>query len=53
MRKVKKKWLYRALCAALAVTLVSGTAVMSPVIDIVGTNITANAANYTTWGTCQ
>ena len=53
MRKVKKKWLYRALCAALAVTLVSGTAVMSPIADIIGTNITANAANYTTWGTCQ
>ena len=53
MAKKKNEWLYRALCAALAVTLVSGTAVMSPVADIVGTNITANAANYTTWKTCQ
>ena len=53
MAKKKNEWLYRALCAALAVTLVSGTAVMSPIADIIGTNITANAANYTTWGTCQ
>ena len=53
MAKKKNEWLYRALCAALAVTLVSGTAVMSPIADIVGTSITANAANYTTWGTCQ
>ena len=53
MAKKKNEWLYRALCAALAVTLVSGTAVMSPVADIVGTSITANAANYTIWGTCQ
>ena len=44
MAKKKNEWLYRALCAALAVTLVSGMAVMSPVADIVGTNITANAA---------
>ncbi len=53
MAKKKNEWLYRVLCAALAVTLVSGTAVMSPIADIIGTNITANAANYTTWGTCQ
>ena len=53
MAKKKNEWLYRALCAALAVTLVSGTAVMSPIADIIGTNITANAADYTTWETCQ
>ncbi len=53
MKTSKKKWLSRALCTALAVTLTAGTAVMTPVADIVGTNITANAANYTTWGTCQ
>ena len=53
MAKKKNKWLYRALCAALAVTLVSGMAVMSPVADIVGTSITANAADYNTWDTCQ
>ena len=43
MKTSKKKWLYRALCAALVVTLTAGTAVMTPVADIVGTNITANA----------
>ncbi len=43
MTKMKKKWLYRALCGALAVTLTAGTAVMTPVADIVGTNITAHA----------
>ncbi len=53
MKTSKKKWLSRALCTALVVTLTAGTAVMTPVADIVGTNITANAANYTTWGTCQ
>ena len=42
MRKLKKKWLSRALSCALAVTL---TAVMTPVADIVGipTSITASA----------
>ena len=47
----KKKWLSRALSCALAVTLTAGTAVMTPVADIVGTNITANAAyeGYTAW----
>ena len=51
MAKMKKNWLYRALCTVLAVTLVSGTAVMTPVADIVGTNITASAAyeGYTAW----
>ena len=44
MKTSKKKWLYRALCAAMAVALVSGTAVMTPIADFVGTNITANAA---------
>ena len=44
MTKMKKKWLYRALCAALAVTLTAGTAVMTPIADIVGTNITAHAS---------
>ena len=29
MAKMKNKWLYRALCAALAVTLMSGVAVMT------------------------
>ena len=47
MTKMKKKWLSRALCGALAVALVSGTAIMSPVADIVGTNIIASAATYT------
>jgi len=51
MKTSKKKWLSRALCTALAVTLTAGTAVMTPVADIVGTNITANAAyeGYTAW----
>ena len=53
MKKMKNKWLSRALACALAVTLVSGTAVMTPVADIVGTNITANAENdysgYNEW----
>ena len=44
MKTSKKKWLYRALCAALVVTLTAGTAVMTPIADFVGTNITANAA---------
>ena len=43
MKTSKKKWLYRALCAAMAVALVSGTAVMTPIADFVGTSITANA----------
>ena len=43
MSKTKKNWLYRALCAALAVTLVSGAAVMTPVADFIGTSINANA----------
>ena len=53
MRKLKKKWLSRALACALAVALTAGTAVMTPIADIIGTNITANAAGYTTWGNCQ
>ena len=46
MAKMKNKWLSRALCGALAVALVSGTAVMSPVADFAGipTNITVAAA---------
>ncbi len=46
MRKLKKKWLFRALCGALAVALVSGTAIMSPMADFAGipTSIVANAA---------
>ena len=47
MVKFKKTWLSRALCGALAVALVSGTAIMSPVADFVGTNIIASAATYT------
>lgn len=49
MAKKKNKWLYRALCAALAVTLTAGTAVMTPVLDYVGipTGIVADAASYT------
>ena len=43
MAKIKNKWLSRALSCALAVTLMAGTAVMTPVADIVGTNITAEA----------
>ena len=43
MAKIKNKWLFRALCGALAVTL---TAVMTPVLDFAGipTSITVNAA---------
>ena len=46
MAKMKKKWLFRALCGALAVALVSGTAIMSPMADFAGipTSIVANAA---------
>ena len=44
MAKKKNEWLYRALCAALVVTLTAGTAVMTPIADIVGTNITAHAS---------
>ena len=47
MTKMKKKWLYRALCGALAVALVSGTAIMSPVADFVGTNLTVSAKTIT------
>ena len=47
MRKLKKKWLSRALCGALAVALVSGAAVMTPIADFIGTNIIASAATYT------
>ena len=43
MAKKKNEWLYRVLCAALAVTLVSGAAVMSPIADIIGTSIVAEA----------
>lgn len=47
MAELRKKWLSRALCAALAVTLVSGMTVMSPVSCIAGisTGITASAAD--------
>jgi len=46
MAKMKNKWLSRALCGALAVALVSGTAIMSPMADFAGipTNITVAAA---------
>lgn len=46
MSKKKNEWLYRVLCAALAVTLVSGTSAMTPISDFVGTpaGITAYAA---------
>ena len=47
MTKMKKKWLSRALCGALAVALVSGAAVMTPIADFIGTNIIASAATYT------
>jgi len=53
MAKKKNEWLSRALACALAVALTAGTAVMTPIADIIGTNITANAAGYTTWGNCQ
>ncbi len=43
MRSKKKKLLKRILAAMLSVTLMSGTAVMTPIADIVGTNITAHA----------
>lgn len=48
MAKKKNEWLYRALCAALAVTLTAGTAVMTPVLDYVGipASIVADAASY-------
>ena len=51
MRSKKKKLLKRILAAMLSVTLMSGAAVMTPVADIVGTSITANAAyeGYTEW----
>ena len=47
MSKIKNKWLSRALCAALAVTLTAGTAVMTPIADFAGipTGITANATD--------
>lgn len=46
MAKIKNKWLSRALSCALAVALVSGTAIMSPTADFAGipTSIVANAA---------
>ena len=44
MVESKKKWLYRALAVVLSVTLMAGTAVMSPIADFVGTNITAEAS---------
>ena len=46
MAKIKNKWLSRALSCALAVALVSGTAIMSPMADFAGipTSIVANAA---------
>ena len=47
MSKTKNRWLYRALCAAMAVAMVSGTAVMTPVADLAGTSIAANAADVT------
>ena len=47
MRKENKPLLKRILAAMLSVTLMSGAAVMTPIADFVGTNITANAATYT------
>ena len=47
MSKTKNRWLYRALCAAMAVAMVSGTAVITPVADLAGTSIAANAADAT------
>ena len=47
MRKLKKKWLSRALACALTVALTAGTAVMTPIADFVGTNTIASAATYT------
>ncbi len=43
MRSKKKKLLKRILAAMLSVTLMSGAAVMTPIADIVGTSIVANA----------
>ena len=51
MRKENKTLLKRILAAMLSVTLMSGAAVMTPIADFVGTNITASAAydGYTEW----
>ena len=47
MVKFKKTWQSRVLACALAAALTAGTAVMTPVADIVGTNITVSAKEIT------
>ena len=46
-KRKHSRMMLRIIAAAMAVALVSGTAVMTPIADFVGTNITASAATYT------
>ena len=46
-KRKHSRMMCRIIAAAMAVALVSGTAVMTPIADFVGTSIVANAATYT------
>ena len=46
-KRKHSRMMLRIIAGAMAVALVSGTAVMTPIADFVGTSITASAATYT------